>query len=80
MWEGSLYAIDTYLNVGEGFSTLKLTYDSEENMPKIPEFIKIIRDITEEEGYKTKYLAKKNWYSPSGDENIVNLRKESLDI
>jgi hypothetical protein len=33
----------------------------------IPPFIKVLRNITTENGYKSDKLAKKNWYIPEED-------------
>lgn len=38
--------------------------------------MKVSREVTHEPGYKTKYLSKKNWYVPKGDDMVI-IRKES---
>jgi hypothetical protein len=44
--------IDTYLNVKEGFSILKYVLENEEKEVKIPPFLKILRDVSKDLGYK----------------------------
>ncbi|EGR32192.1 hypothetical protein IMG5_092590 [Ichthyophthirius multifiliis] len=78
IWEGLSYVIDTYINIQEGFSTLKVKMQDENQMCLIPDFLNIKREVTDEKGYKSRFLSKKNWYIPSGDEDVINFRKESL--
>jgi len=78
MWEGQQCEVDTILNVKEGFSTLKVKLDNPNQEFSPPPFLKVTRDITGDIGYKTKYISKRNWYVPSGDEKYI--RKESLDM
>ncbi|EAS07761.2 AAA domain protein (macronuclear) [Tetrahymena thermophila SB210] len=77
MWEGIYYVIDTYLNVKEGFSLLKAKLQEDQEI-KIPGFITVKRDVSNEKGYTSRVLAKKDWYVPEGDEEILNIRKDSL--
>ena len=69
--------MDSYLNVKGGFTVLRVKMEMENQDIVIPEFLKISRDITNERGYKSKYLAKNDWYAPQGD-SIVEKRKHSL--
>jgi len=38
----------------------------------------VIREITNEKGYSSRVLAKNNWYVPEGDEEVLNIRKDSM--
>ncbi len=78
MWEGLSYMVDTYLNIKEGFNLLKVKLRDEKQDCLIPDFINVKREVTNELGYKSRFLSKNNWYAPKGDEDIVNFRKESL--
>ena len=72
--------IDTYLNVKEGFSILKCKLEAEDQPLVLPPFLNTVRDVTKDQGYKSKYLAKKDWYIPDGDEKVVTVRKNSFTV
>jgi len=36
------------------------------------------REVTGEKGYASRVLAKKDWYIPEGDEEVLNFRKDSV--
>ncbi|EGR34341.1 hypothetical protein IMG5_015480 [Ichthyophthirius multifiliis] len=76
MQNGLFYIIDTYENVKEGFSILKVKVQDENQPHVVPNFVKIIRDVTHEKGYRSRILAKKDWYAPEEDEEILNIRKD----
>lgn len=77
MWDNQSYLIDSYLTVKEGFSLLRIKVANKDQPIKIPDFLQIKREVTGENGYKSKYLTKRNWYIPPGDETLVNSRKDS---
>ncbi|KRX08694.1 P-loop containing nucleoside triphosphate hydrolase [Pseudocohnilembus persalinus] len=79
IYEGNQFQIDTYVNIKEGFSILTALCDKSNQELTLPEFLNIQREITNEPGYKSKYLSKKDWYIPQPDERIVNSRKKSQD-
>jgi CYTH domain-containing protein len=80
MYNGFQYIIDTFLNIKGGFSILRVKLEDKNQKHTIPDFLKVVRDVTDEQGYKSKYLSKKNWYVPEEDEpNLTRNYKLSMD-
>jgi hypothetical protein len=77
MWENVFYMADNYVNMRDHFSLLKIRL-LDDKVPTHPPFVKIAREVTHEKGYTSKVLAKKNWYAPDGDEDILKFRKDSM--
>lgn len=71
------FVVDFFFNIKEGLPLVKVR--SNNDLPVVfPSFLPVAREVTDEKGYSSKTLAKKNWYAPSEDEPIINFRKESL--
>ena len=61
------------MNVKKGFSILYILKSSKDEDIKIPEIFDIVREVTNDLGYKTKNLSKRDWWIPQGDEGVINV-------
>eukprot|EP01017_Pseudomicrothorax_dubius_P028852 TRINITY_DN3457_c0_g1_i7.p1 TRINITY_DN3457_c0_g1~~TRINITY_DN3457_c0_g1_i7.p1 ORF type:complete len:344 (-),score=67.54 TRINITY_DN3457_c0_g1_i7:84-1115(-) len=71
LWEGQYYIVDTYLNVLDGFSLLIIEADRQVREIKLPPFINIAREVTDEPDYSSYILSKTSYYPKFEDKPAV---------
>ncbi|EGR27902.1 hypothetical protein IMG5_186910 [Ichthyophthirius multifiliis] len=71
MYQNNRFMLDTYLNVKEGFSILKVLLESENQKFQLPPFLDIVSEVTNDQGYKRSYISKKDWYFSQQDEKLI---------
>jgi hypothetical protein len=54
--------LDTFLNVDHQPTILRIETGSEEF--KLPEFLKVVKEVTEDDQYKTKTMSKSDYHLP----------------
>lgn len=59
--------VDSFLNVDGSPSLLRIETTKEESQIKIPPFVKILKEVTEEDNYASRIMAKSNYKMPETD-------------
>jgi len=64
--------VDTFLNVkGFPFSILRIETTREAQQIKIPPFVKVLREVTEEEIYETRSISDQKYLMPEKDKREI---------
>ncbi len=64
-WKNKCYTVDNIQIDDEDAYILRFFSKKDETMDNVPDFFNVIRDVTKEKRYTTKYIAlkEKNWYA-----------------
>lgn len=65
--DSQYYMLNTYLNVKDGISVLRVEHHKNIEEIVVPEGIHIIRSVEKDPGYSTYIMSKINWYMASRD-------------
>jgi CYTH domain-containing protein len=68
VWQSQYYALDTFTNVKKGVSILRI---EAEQAPAIPSFLKVAREVTDDEGYSSYVLSKVTYYVSDQDRSFI---------
>ncbi|KAL4453235.1 hypothetical protein ABPG73_022090 [Tetrahymena malaccensis] len=71
LYQGNVFILDTYLNVKEGFNILKVILKNKNQNVEIPPFLEVVKEITDDLGYKRSTISKKDWYFSKGDASLL---------
>ena len=63
--------IETFLNVDGLPSLLRIETTKEQKEIRIPPFVTVIKDVTEDNNYSSSVMAKHNYKMPEGDKKII---------
>ena len=53
--------VETILNVDQQITLLRLETSKEQSELKIPDFIKVVREVTQDDNYASSSIAKVGW-------------------
>ena len=59
--------VETFTNVRNFPSVLRVENTSESSKTKLPPFLKIIREVTQDNAYETWYMARQDYEMPESD-------------
>lgn len=65
--------VDTILNADGCPSILRIETSMEESQIKIPPFVKILREVTEDNNYASRFVAKTTYKMPDNDKSAMKL-------
>lgn len=65
--------VETYVTVDGKPSILRIEADDENDSPSgvIPPFLRVLREITQEDAYETKSIALKSYEMPASDKKAI---------
>lgn len=63
--------IDTFCNVDGSPSLLRIETTKEEKEIKIPPFVKLLKEVTEDNSYASRTMAKHNYKMPDSDKTKI---------
>ena len=63
--------VETILNVDQQITLLRLETSKEQSQLKIPEFIKVVREVTQDDNYASSCIAKVGWTMPLEDRKAL---------
>lgn len=66
--------VETFCNVDGAPSLLRIETTKEEKELKIPPFVKVLREVTEDNNYASSAMAKHNYKMPENDKKLVVLK------
>ena len=67
IYDSDYFMVETFLNVENNPSILRVDRSTESSKTKLPPFIKIIREVTEDLAYETYIMADKDYMMPKED-------------
>mmetsp|Transcript_21604 Transcript_21604/g.39509 ORF Transcript_21604/g.39509 Transcript_21604/m.39509 type:complete len:92 (+) Transcript_21604:1137-1412(+) len=68
VWKSQYFALDTFTNVKNGITILRMETESS---PDMPEFLQVARDVTHEQGYSSYVLSKLQYYVSDQDKTVI---------
>jgi len=63
--------VETFLNVDQQPSLLRLETSNEQSKMQMPKFIKVLREVTMDEQYSRNELCKSGWKMPESDKKNI---------
>ena len=76
IFEQQYMMVDTYLNVDQQVSLLRIETSKEQSELKIPSFVKILKEVTKDDHYASSSIAVKGWKMRVEDKKEIS-RKAS---
>lgn len=67
IYDSDYFMVETFLNVENNPSILRVDHSKQSSKTKLPPFIKIIREVTDDLAYETYMMAKKDYMMPKED-------------
>lgn len=67
IYERQYFMLETFLNLEHNPSILRVESTTEGSKTKLPPFIKILREVTNDNGYETWCMAANNYAMPESD-------------
>jgi len=64
--------VDTFCNVDGSPSLLRIETTKQEKEIKIPPFVKVLREVTEDNFYASSTMAKQNYKMPEADKKAIS--------
>ena len=61
IYEQQNMVVDTYVNVDHQVSLLRIETSKQQSELRIPSFLKILREVTEDNSYASSSIARKGW-------------------
>jgi len=71
IYQGQYYIVETFLNVDQQPSLLRLETSNEQSKMQMPKFIKVLREVTMDEQYSRNELCKSGWKMPESDKKNI---------
>ena len=71
IYKNQYFILNTYLNVKNGISVLRIDNNRILDEIELPSNVSILRDVTNDPGYSTYIMSKVNWYVSSKDKDII---------
>lgn len=63
--------VETFNNLEHYPSVLRVENTSESSKTKLPPFLKILREVTNDEAYETWYMARQDYKMPEADVSAI---------
>ena len=63
--------VETILNVDQQVSLLRLETSKQHSELKIPSFVKVLKEVTQDDNYASGSIAKVGWKMPSEDKKAM---------
>ena len=63
--------VETILNVGQQVSLLRLETSKQQSELKIPSFLKVLKEVTQDDNYAISTIAKVGWKMPIEDKKAI---------
>lgn len=63
--------VDTFCNVDGAPSLLRIETMKQEKELKIPPFVKVLKEVTEDNNYASSSMAKQNYKMPESDKKAI---------
>jgi len=63
--------IETFYNVDGAPSLLRIETTKQEKEIKIPPFVKVLKEVTEDNNYASSTMAKHNYKMPEADKKLI---------
>ncbi len=63
--------VDTFCNVDGSPSLLRIETTKQEKEIKIPPFVKVLKEVTEDTTYSSRSMAKSTWKMPEADKKEI---------
>lgn len=77
IYERQYFMVETFMNLENNPSILRVESTKERDKTKLPPFIKIIREVTNEDTYETWFMAKENYEMPEAD--VIAIQESLLE-
>ena len=71
IYEQQYFMVDTFLNVDGTPSILRIETTKEAQEIKIPPFVKILREVTNDDGYETRFMADQEYKMAQSDRKEI---------
>lgn len=68
--------VETFLNIDHNPSILRIETTNETKKNKLPPFLNIVREVTNEDAYETQTMAAINYCMPEEDVQVIQQRLE----
>ena len=68
--------VETFLNIEPNPSILRVETTTENQKTKLPPFLPIVREVTNEKEYETWFRARQEWSMPIADVEEISQRKQ----
>ncbi|CDW87597.1 UNKNOWN [Stylonychia lemnae] len=79
IYESQYFIVDTFLNLkGFSFSIMRIETTREAQQIKIPPFVKVMREVTEEQIYETRMIADKQYMMPEKDKKEIEEKIKNI--
>lgn len=77
IYERQYFMVETFMNLEYNPSILRVETTTERNKDKLPPFLKIIREVTNEDTYETWFMAEESYEMPEGD--VIAIQESLLE-
>ena len=71
IYEQQYFMVDSFINTDGSPSILRIETSKEESQIKIPPFVKILREVTEDDQYASRIIAKTSYKMPENDKSLI---------
>lgn len=71
IYEQQYFMVDTFMNVDGAPSLLRIETTKEEGQIKIPPFVKVLKEVTDDSSYASSTVAKANYKIPDADKQKI---------
>ena len=78
IYEGQYYIVETFLNVDQQPSLLRLETSHDQEQTTMPKFLKVLREVTMDEEYSRNELCKSGWKMPGSDKKNMSEAQAQL--
>lgn len=79
IYDQQYFMVDTFLNVKSfPFSIMRIETTREAQQIKIPPFVKVLREVTEEEIYETRQISDQKYQMPEKDKKEIEEKLKSI--
>ncbi len=84
IFQRQYFMVETFLNIEHNPSILRVDCKDESSNVKLPPFLKIVREVTNDDTYETWFMARQGYEMPETDidaiqENRMQERQEELE-